>query len=752
MPSAADRRADTRPPADGHRRVLQHGRASITSSVADAVVVKHDELFFLCDRNGDVPFDPAHGLGLYYHDCRYLDGYELRVGGKQGERLTSGAGQGFWATFELTNPDLESDDGRRIDKESLGIRWERTLDTDARALRDTIALTNFSLDAVHVPVAIRLRARFDSVLGVRGADQKQRGTLHPPCWRGGVLEFRYDGADGIRRTMRASFDPPPARADGAAAVMHLAIGPRETATLSISLVIDESPKAEPGTSARPVLRDVADVRRTIRQSIDRWIADSAAVDSDSPLLNRVMDRSLRDLHLLCTTLDGRRYFAGGIPWFVALFGRDSIVTALETLAFMPDRAEDTLRLLAAYQGTREDAWRDEAPGKIMHERRVGEMAHLNEVPQTPYFGSVDATPLFLILMARHAAWTGRIDLFVELRRHVDAAMNWIDGAIARGGGYLVYAATNSSHALVNKGWKDSSDAIVNADGSIADPPIALVEVQGYVYMAKLGLADLYRRAGDFDAATRLAREAEDLRLRFERDFWLDAPGIYALALQRGNRPAAVASSNAAQALWTGIVSRARAASTATRLMQDDMFSGWGIRTLGSRERRYNPIGYHTGTVWPHDNAIAVAGFRRYGCLDEALRVMTGMIDAATHFDHERLPEVFGGFSRHEFAVPVHYPVACHPQAFAAASVPFMIESALGLRPDAFNSRLYVESPVLPEYVRRLTIDRLRVGDASVSIRFVRDGRGTVIVDDVKVDGTLDVTCDLSAAAHPLDWI
>jgi glycogen debranching enzyme len=375
----------------------------------------------------------------------------------------------------------------------------------------------------------------------------------------------------------------------------------------------------------------------------------------------------------------------------------------------------------------------------MHELRMSEMARLNEIPQTPYYGTVDATPLFLILLARHASWTGRLDLFKDLEPNAKAALAWIDGAIAAGGtGYLTYA-TRSGSGLANQGWKDSGDSVMNQDGSLATPPIALVEVQGYVYMAKQTTGDLYRRAGDAETADRLAREAEDLRVRFEQDFWLDELGTYALALQAGNRPAAVVSSNPGQVLWTGIAAPDRAQKTADRLMQDDMFSGWGIRTLSSNEQRFNPIGYHDGTVWPHDNAIAVAGLRRHGCTDHVARILAGMIDAGTHFEQGRLPEVFAGFSRQEFSIPVHYPVACHPQAWAAGAVPFMLESALGLQPDAFNRSLHISHPVLPESVSKLTLERLRVGDASVDLMFERNAGGDITVRHDGKAGQLDVT-------------
>ena len=437
-------------------------------------------------------------------------------------------------------------------------------------------------------------------------------------------------------------------------------------------------------------------------------------------------------------MQGLEYFSAGLPWYGALFGRDSIISSLQTLAFEPRIAEQTLRLLAKYQGTQINEWRDEQPGKILHELRVGELAHLNEIPQTPYFGSVDSTPLFLILVARHAKWTGDLSVFQELKPTVEKAFAWITkyGDMTESG-YLEYDS-KSSKGLGNQGWKDSGDSIVNADGTLAKPPIALVEVQGYVYLAKTSMAELYERAGDRDAAERLRTEARELRTRFERDFWLENKGIYALALQAGNTPAAVVSSNPGQLLWSGMAQSARAAKTAGHLMSPEMFTGWGIRTLSSQERRYNPVGYHLGTVWPHDNSIITAGFRRYGLDEAACRVFAGVIEAATHFEHYRLPETFAGYSKQESHIPVRYPVACHPQAWASGAVPFMIESLLGLVPNAFEKKLRIMRPVLPALVRRLELQGLRLGQSAVDLRFDRNSDDTMAAHVIKVRGKLDV--------------
>jgi glycogen debranching enzyme len=425
-----------------------------------------------------------------------------------------------------------------------------------------------------------------------------------------------------------------------------------------------------------------------------------------------------------------------------------VITALQSLAFDPGIAEQTLRVLAKYQGTQVDSWREEQPGKVLHELRVGELTRAGIVPYSPYYGTIDATPLFLVLLGRHAAWTGELTLFSELREHVERALEWIATyGDLDGDGYLEYWSS-SKEGLINQGWKDSGDAIVNADGTLAEPPIALVEVQGYVYMAKCAIADLLRRAGESDRADRLEREARELRSRFNRDFWLDDKGFYALALQRDNRPAAVMSSNPGHALWSGIADADKARRTVERLMADDMFSGWGIRTLSTKEVRYNPIGYHLGTVWPHDNSLIAAGFRRYGFDDAAQRIFKAITEAAMEFEHFRLPELFAGFPRAEFEVPVNYPVADHPQAWGAGSVPYLLECLLGLVPEAFDRRLRLVRPLLPDFVDWLEVRGLRVGSALVDLR-LQQTRQEIAVEVLSVDGDLDVVVEptVRAAGH-----
>lgn len=732
-----NRPASLRERKERKEQLLTRRSPSVARSIADAVVVKDEDLYFLTERDGSVPLGDSHGFGLYYHDCRFLDGYELRLAGAEMNPLAATASRGYTAVLELTNPDFQTPDGRLIEKESIGMTWKRTIDSRRRMLDDLITVRNYAPKEIDFPLSITFQAGFEDVFAVRGLLPERPGRLHPPVWKKEILQFAYDGGDGLYRSVVIRFSPSPWKKEETTAAFRMRLGSEEEQEILVSVAVIASSRKSDLTPKRFYSIDTGAVERALNRSSEAWLENQTKIRSDGHLLNEVLERSLRDLGVLRTTIIDRRFFAAGVPWFTTLFGRDSLISALQTLAFQQETAEQTLRLLAHYQGRKEDPWRDERPGKILHEFRMGELARMGEIPYTPYYGTVDATPLFLILIGRHAAWSGSMALFHDLKEHIERALEWIASEEARNGGYIAYES-DTKQELINQGWKDSGDAIVNEEGEIARPPIALVEVQGYVYLAKRLIADLYRRAGEADRADRLLREADDLRTRFNRDFWLEERGHYALALQAGKKPAAVLSSNPGHALWARIADPEKAQKTMARLTADDMFSGWGVRTLSEKERRYNPIGYHLGTVWPHDNSFIAAGFRRYGHDEAALRIFTGIIEAAMHFSANRLPELFSGFSRKTFDLPVHYPVACHPQAWAAGSVPYFIESFLGLAPEAFERRLRIVRPILPGFIDHLEVHSLRVGEARVDLKFDRIDGDRIKTSVIKVEGEIDV--------------
>lgn len=705
----------------------------IAGNIAHAAVIKEGDVFFLSQPTGDVPLNNASGLGLYYHDCRYLNGYQFRINSKKPNSLLTSTFHGFMAKLEFSNPALE-DDGKTVSKQQIGISCRRVIDSKTLALHDAFAFRNFGLQPARFTVEFSFSSRFDDIFQIRGAKPRKRGNLHRPRWKNGSLQLRYDGADGVFRNLAIAFHPPCKALKGSAGCTDIFLKAGETKTVRVSLTITESQdKLKEKTSAPGLSRGVR-VAETCNEDLKNWVRKCTKVSSNSSLLNQALQRSLRDLRTLRSVLHGEQFFSAGLPWYGTLFGRDSLIAAYQTLAFEPGIAAETLRLLARYQGAKVDHFRDEQPGKILHELRHGEMANLNEIPQTPYYGSVDSTPLFLILMAEHAQWTGDLDLFRQLQSNVQRGLKWISKyGDESGHGWLEYSA-KSSRGLGNQGWKDSGDAIVQANGSLARSPIALVEVQGLVYMAKMKVAELYHRDGDQQTAQQLREEARELRARFNRAFWLDDKGTYALALQEGTEQCKVISSNPGQALWTEIVDPERAQSTVHQLMSEKMFTGWGIRTLSSAERRFNPVGYHLGTVWPHDNSFIAAGFRNYCFNDEACKVFGGILNAARNFEHFRLPEVFCGFSWNEYEVPVRYPVACHPQAWAAGATPFFVQSLLGITPAGFENKLYITDPVMPRFLRHIKIEQLRVAGGSVDLEFRRRDDGSVQTNCLKQQG------------------
>jgi glycogen debranching enzyme len=690
------------------RRIRRGGRSTLASDLGGTITTKADAVFVLSSPDGDIDLDRNPGHGIYFHDMRYLDRSLLRLNGTPLSVLLSEAWGGR-SVFELTNPDIQLRSGTTLPKERVGVRRERVL--NGRVV-ETLELRNYSRHDLHLSVELEFGSSFNDMFTVRGAPPGKRGNLHPPRWQDGALVFRYDGADDRRRSTTIELDPVPDRTEGAQVDYSICLGAGESARIKAEMELRD--EGEGNLETRP----------SATWSPLRF--DAVKVTTDNPLFDRVLDRSFDDLRMLLMCEGKKDFFAAGVPWFVALFGRDSLVTSLQTLPYDPRIAANTLRLLAAYQGSREDDETDEQPGKILHELRVGEQVHLREIPQSPYYGSVDATPLFLVLFAEYVRWTADLGLFGELRQNLERAVAWIDDfGDSDGDGFIDYA-TRSSKGFRNRGWKDSGNSIVNADGSLADQPIALVEVQGYVYCGKLGLAEVARASGEAEWAGRLEADARALRQRFHQAYWLEGQKYFALAIQRHGQKAEAVSSNPGQALWSGIIGPQAAEAVADRLLRDDLFSGWGVRTLGAKEAAYNPVDYQVGAVWPHDTSLIMAGLKRIGRKKESTRVFTALFEAAALFPHYRLPEVFAGFGRDRYPVPVRYPVACNPQAWAAGAIPYMLASALGLEPDALRHRLVINSPALPAWLGEVTIENLGVGKDRVDLRYHRVGEDTLV--------------------------
>lgn len=700
-------------------RALTLHHASLAQHDAESIVLAGSGMLFVSDARGDVPQELAadSGLGLFHRDTRFLSRYELTLNAARLVPLSSHEGGGAWTFHVLGNPRLETPEGGCIEPHTIGIRRDRMIGESA--IHEIIAVTNFGTAPVHLSLELTFAADFTDIFVVRGLAEPAPHTRLPAGIADGRrVELRSVAADGIQHATLLGFSQPAARLTEAAASFDLDLDSGERRDLAVEI----APRI--GAAGAEAVGGTGDLRALLeaREREGRvWLESSVEVSGD-PVIERIMRRSLLDLKLLRTPLHGaHHYIAAGIPWFATLFGRDSALSALEICGFRAAIAGDTARVLARYQADRRDAYRDAEPGKIAHELRQGTLARLGRIPQSPaYYGTVDATPLFLILLSEYLDWSGDLGLVRELRDNIDAALDWIDRfGDSDGDGYLDYRGAYGN-GLVNQGWKDSGVAITNADGSLATPPIALCEVQGYLYRAWHAGARLLRVTDDHERAQALTARAAALRERFERDFWSDRLGCYVLALQRGGRPVEVIASNAGQVLWSGIASAGHARVVAARLLQDDMFSGWGIRTLSSRERRYNPLSYQLGSVWPHDNALILAGFKRYGCDAQAQRVFAALHDAAGGLRGHRLPELYAGLDRGPYERhPVRYPVACSPQAWAAAAMPYALVSLLGLRPDALEHRLRIVDPRLPARVDRLSLAGVRVGQGIVDLNFLR---------------------------------
>jgi glycogen debranching enzyme len=710
-------------------------------NLSDAFVLKEGAVFLVTLQDGTAPVRGEHPLGLYFNDCRFLSGHELRVAGEVPRLLISSAATGAEGVHELTNPDLVLPDGRAVALQTLRIRTELRLVGDGR-MEEHVHLHLYGREPLHIELQLALAADFRPMLVVRGI------VDHPPApvetqRHDHGLAFAATAADGVTRRTVVTSDRRPTTVRGATLHYELSLEPGGEADIRLTYALEEGEAPRRLDPARA--RGADDGRVDERESVDRWLSGLTQVRADDELFNRVLQRSLLDLRMLRSPLDHQEYYAAGVPWFCTLFGRDSLITALEMLAFDARMAERTLRLLAELQGRREDPIHEEEPGKILHEYRTGEIAALGLSPLTRYYGTVDATPLFLCLLGEHATWSGDLDLFHDLRDAVDGALAWIDEhGDHDGDGFLDYKA-GTPEGLRNQGWKDSDDGVVDLQGQPLEPPIALVEPQGYAVRAKRAIAELFARDGDRERAAQLRAEAADLEERLQR-FWDDDRRFYGLALDGDGALSSALASNQGHLLWSGAVPPRRARHVRDALMSDAMFSGWGIRTLGNDEAAFNPVGYHLGTVWPHDSAIIASGLRRYGFDEDFIEIFEALLEAASHAESYRLPELFAGFSRTQFHTPVPYPVACHPQAWAAGAIPFLLTDGLGLKADGLGRTLRVRRPSLPRWVNRVEVQHLTVAGARVDLLFERTSTGgPVALTDASIEGDVDVVLEISAA-------
>jgi glycogen debranching enzyme len=690
-----------------------------TSSRADdrTRVLKHDELFAVFDRFGDVQPVGLGEQGVYHDGTRFLSRLELRLGGRRPLLLSSTVKkENDLLTVDLATPDLKDETGQIVLPRGT-LHVFRTKFLWRSCCYERLRISNFATTAVDVELAMSFNADYADIFEVRGSKRERRGVRHDPVVDGASVVLGYEGLDRMVRRTRLAFDPAPDELTGGHAVFHLRLPSRGTTAIYVKLSCDEGTR--PGGDCAELDYDRASA--ALSSSVATSELSRCRVRAPGSDMDEWIARSVSDLEMMITTTPQGPYPYAGVPWYSTPFGRDGIITALEVLWLAPEIARGVLSFLAATQATTVAPARDAEPGKILHEARGGEMAALGEVPFGRYYGSVDATPLYVMLAAAHYRRTGDLAFLQTIAPAVQRAVDWIERyGDADGDGFVEYAR-QTPIGLQQQGWKDSHDSVFHEDGTLADTPIALVEVQAYVFGAWQAAAEiaLALGGGSDDArakAENYLRKAESMRARFEARFWDEALGTYVLALDGHKRPCRVVSSNAGHALWAGIIADpARARRVADRLMHDDSFSGWGVRTIPSSQARYNPMAYHNGSVWPHDNALIAAGFARYGFRDLVVRLLDGMKDASVAVDMRRLPELICGFPRRPGEGPTQYPVACAPQAWASGAVFMLLSAALGLSVDGCANEIALSRPVLPASVPMLRLTGLPIGGGCVDL-------------------------------------
>ncbi|MBI1241212.1 amylo-alpha-1,6-glucosidase [Umezakia ovalisporum] len=709
----------------------------VSERAQPTLTVKDDDLFLVTDTLGNISgcslTEGNPNVGLFCADTRFLSRLELQIAGRSPILLSSTAEKGFAVSVLCTNPSIEEN----LKAETVGVRREIVLNG---ALFEEIEISNYSTTHISFELSISFDADFVDLFEVRGAQREQQGRIlrlvesiteekaaftgysvaptHPP--REESLTLAYQGLDGLLMESRIQFQyRQPDYFQGYTAIWRLDLASHETQKLGyrVNMLTNNQPSSTVSAAFTLVQAKAAELMEE-----QQWIEQITQIRSDKSIFNRVIERAEQDLYLLRQSFGKYKTVSAGVPWFSALFGRDSLITASQTLMLNPQIAKETLVILASYQGTTEDEWREEEPGKILHEIRCGEMARCQEIPHTPYYGTVDATPLWLMLYAEYYSWTHDQETIDKLWPNALAAMEWIDGHLQHNR-YLTYYR-KSKLGLLNQGWKDSNDCIVDHKGELAKGPIALSEVQAYVYAAKIHLAKIAKIKDRLDLAERWLDEARQLKVYFNQDFWIKDQDFCALALDGDGNQVDSITSNPGHCLNLGIFTPEKAHSVAERFRGPDMFNGWGIRTLSSLSPAYNPMGYHIGSVWPHDNSLIAMGLRSLGLIDQALEVFQGLFDMTSQQPYQRPPELFCGYERNGDHSPVRYPVACTPQAWATGSIFQLLQMVVNLVPDAQNNCLRIIDPTLPESINRLSLHNLRVGPTILDLEFERSGNTT----------------------------
>jgi glycogen debranching enzyme len=685
------------------------------SALADdrTSVLKHGDTFAIFDRYGDIQPIGLGEQGIFHEGTRFLSKLILNFGAKRPMLLSSTVrADNVLLSVDLTNPDVYVDGLVVLPRGTLHIYRSKFLWESV--CYERLRFRNYGLQPVDVTFSLRFENDFADIFEVRGQKREQRGRALADTLDPSVVVLAYEGLDGIVRRTRIECSPPPQQLTRSDMTIHVHLEAHEETGYLITFACELNDEQ---LRPCPYERALAHSSRCLHEQQER----ACSIFTANEQFNQWLNRSSADLQMMITATSSGPYPYAGVPWFSTVFGRDGIITALEYLWVDPELARGVLAYLAATQATEILPEQDAEPGKVLHETRTGEMAQLGEVPFRRYYGSIDATPLFVMLAAEYYERTGDLDFLRSLWPNLELALAWMDKFGDQDGDGFVEYFRRSAKGLVQQGWKDSQDSVFHADGTLAEGPIALCEVQGYVYAAKLGIAVVAGALGKHDRAQELRLQAEALRDRFEAAFWCEDVATYAIALDGEKRPCKVRTSNPGHCLFTGIASEERAQRTADTLLNSDSFSGWGIRTVATSEKRFNPMSYHNGSIWPHDNAMIAQGLARYGRRELAAKVLSGIFDVSTYVELQRLPELFCGFVRRPGKGPTLYPVACSPQAWAAGAVFMFLQASLGLRVHARTRQIHLMHPLLPESLERVEVCNLRLNDSSVDLVLERYG-------------------------------
>lgn len=719
-----------------NKRKIQHGDnwyvlATLAHTELQPQVLKGGETFAIFDRFGDIGALASAEEGLYHNDTRHLSHMELLVEGLRPLQLGSGTEHANSVLgIDLMNPDIAVDGQVMLPKGTVHLHRTKLLRQGM--CQERLRITNHGSESVELRVSLAFAADFIDLFEVRGMRRERRGDMLAPAVGHGEVTLSYRGLDAVVRRTRLHFTPAPQRLNEHSATFELTLAAGAEHDLEVSVCCEF--EGEPLPAKVPFAAALETGRREWRRQHE----EGCGIETSNPLANIWLEQSLADLAMLTTMLPSGPYPFAGVPWYSTTFGRDGILTAIECLWMDPSLARGVLRFLAETQATETDPAHDAEPGKILHEARLSEMAATGEIPFGRYYGSVDATPLFIVLAALYWQRTGDVELIRTLWPHLLAALKWMDTYGDPDGDGFVEYARKSHDGLTQQGWKDSHDSVFHRDGQLAQAPIALCEVQGYVYDAKRLLAQMAHGLGDEVLASRLADEAQALKENFQVAFWCEGLGTYALALDGDKRRCEVLSSNPGHCLWSGIAAPAHAQRIVDGLMSPAFFTGWGIRTIAQGQPRYNPMSYHNGSVWPHDNAIAALGMARYARTADAVQLTGATFDASVHFDLHRLPELFCGFPRRDSLGPTLYPVACAPQAWAAAAPFAMLQACLGLEIVHGGAEVLMHAPRLPAFVDWLRISRIGAPGRSCDLHLQRHER-SVGVEVLRKDPQLQVT-------------